>query len=226
MALVGVSVVATLALLAAEDDRLRDRVSLVSGIAPYTDLAEVIRLATTGYHRDPARPDRLVRYETEPFLDVAVARSVVAALPPGHDRILLLVDEDAPDPLAALRRMPTAGLDDDARSVVDLLANRDPRRFDELYAALPAPVRDQVEGLSPLRRARRLRVPVELASAPADKYFPVAQSQALARAAPDARVTVTTVLSHAIPEPSLRDVDDVLRFDAFVVRSLREASGD
>jgi hypothetical protein len=35
-------------------------------------------------------------------------------------------------------------------------------------------------------------------------------------------VTVTRTLDHAIPRPSLRDLLDLVRFDGFVVRSLRE----
>ncbi|MGH3052035.1 MAG: hypothetical protein ACRDM8_03630, partial [Gaiellaceae bacterium] len=104
-----------------------------------------------------------------------------------------------------------------------LLANRDPRRFDELYAALPEELRARVESLSPLIHAAELGMPLELASAPEDRYFPVDEARALAGAAPDARVTTTSVLAHAVPEPTLWDLPDVLRFDGWVVRSLLAA---
>ena len=98
-----------------------------------------------------------------------------------------------------------------------LLTNREPRRFDELYAALPAQIRATVEELSPLHAAARLRAPVELATAPRDRYFPVAESRALAAASPNVRLTVTSLLAHATPrlEPSLpgraREVERLLR---------------
>ena len=222
VALVGVSVGGTLALLAAEDRELGRRVSVVAAIAPYGDLVDVYRLATTGHYEDDGR---LVRYETSPFLLLVAARSLVASLPAGRDRAALLsvlsaIAENETDELVV--RLPPGGLGPDARAVVALLLNRDPRRFDELYAALPPSIRAAHRRLSPLAAADALRAPVELASAPRDKYFPVAESRELARRAPDARVTVTSTLEHAIPEPG--DVPDLLRFDAFVVRTLERAA--
>lgn len=184
--LVGVSVGTSLALLAALEPDLTGRVRVVTGTAPFADLANVVRLATTGYYR---RGDLLIRYETDPFVAEVVARSLAADLP----------------------------------QLEALLANRDPRRFDELYAALPQELRARVGALSPLTRARELAMPLELASAPRDRYFPLDEAHALAAAAPDARVTTTSVLAHAVPEPTLGDLPDLLRFDGWVVRSLEAA---
>jgi pimeloyl-ACP methyl ester carboxylesterase len=225
VALYGVSVGTTLALLAAEDPSLAGRVSVVAGLAPYTDIVNAIRLAATGYYRSGGR---LHRYHAEAFLDLVVARSLAAGLPVSPDRTLLLarlraLSDDAPRPLDALRAPWTRRLRGDARAVVRLLVNRDPRRFERLYAALSPSARTRVEALSPLPRAAQLRVPVELATAPHDKYFPPAESHALARRAPRARVTVTRSLEHAIPEPSLDDLGDLLRLDGFLVRALRNA---
>jgi pimeloyl-ACP methyl ester carboxylesterase len=225
VALFGVSVGATLALLAAEHPSLAPRVSVVAGIAPYTDIAEVIRLATTGFHR---RVSALFGYETESYVSLVVARSLAATLPPGRDRRRLLgrlraVDDLAPVPLGVLRGSWTRTLGEDARMVVALLRNRDPRRFDRLYARLPSAFRARMRRLSPIAAARHLRAPVEIASAPHDKYFPLAESRALARRARDVRITVTSTLEHAIPEPSPGEVADLVRFDAFIVRALRHA---
>jgi hypothetical protein len=65
--------------------------------------------------------------------------------------------------------------------------------------------------------------PVELASGLRDKYFPISESYALARVAPDLRVTVTAALDHAELSFSPQDIPAFLRMDGFVVRSLREA---
>jgi pimeloyl-ACP methyl ester carboxylesterase len=193
IALVGVSVGAALALLVAEDPSLAPRVSVVGGIAPYADLRNMVRLATTGQYSERGK---LVRYTTDRFLVRVTARSLLAEAPAGAAR-------DA---------------------VTRLLSNRDPGRFETLYAALPPEIHTDHVRLSPIVRADRLRAPVELASSPRDKYFPVAESRALAARAPNARVTVTTTLDHAIPEPD--DIPDLARFDAFVVRVLeRVAAG-
>jgi pimeloyl-ACP methyl ester carboxylesterase len=208
VALYGVSVGATLALLAAESPALADRVTIVGGEAPWADLRRTIRLATTGFYNGD-------RYETDPYVRLAVARSLVAQGNPQLLEQLETVDDDAPDPLAGLSG---------TQPLVKLLLNRDPARFDELYARLPAGTRRSVELLSPIRQARRLTMPVELVTAPHDQYFPPAESHALARAAPDARVTVTSTLDHAVPELSLDDIGDLAAFDGFMVRYLRDAA--
>src|SRR5919204_3137963 len=75
----GVSVGATLSLLAAENPALRGRVRAVGGEAPWVDLKKVIRLATTGYYGPTL-------YRTDPYARLAIARSLAAGLPPGRDR--------------------------------------------------------------------------------------------------------------------------------------------
>jgi pimeloyl-ACP methyl ester carboxylesterase len=226
VALVGVSTGATLALLAAEDPALRGKVSLVAGVAPYSNIKTVLSVATTGHYR---RSDgEMVRYEATPFLSYVVARSLVAALPPGEDKRTLSAElesagRESPDPLSGLRVRRTDGLEPGARSVVGLLANRNPERFAALYADLPNEVRNDLEELSPLAGTGSIRVPVELATGPRDKYFPPSQSYALERIAPERRVTVTGALDHAKLNVSLGDIPAFATFDGFVVRSLRTA---
>ena len=225
--LVGVSTGAALALLAAKDPSLEGRVSVVAGIAPYTDIRTVLSLATTGHYRNQ---ESFVPYKTDSFLAYVIARSLVAALPAGEDRETLRSELNEvgrldPDPLAGFRNRPLDDLGPEARSVVELLANEDPERFDELYEALPDKMREDLDKLSPLAGEGRLDAPVELASGPQDKYFPISESYALARIAPDLRVTVTKALDHAELHFSVQDIPAFLSMDGFVVRSLREARG-
>jgi pimeloyl-ACP methyl ester carboxylesterase len=216
----GVSVGATLALLAAQSRALANRVTVVGGEAPWVDLRRIVRLTTTGWYDGE-------RYETDPYAKLAGARSLAAALAPAAQRARLLrqlesIDDNDPAPLAGLDPADYRGA---AAALVTLLKNRSRQRFAALYARLPARQRAAIRSLSPLDRANRLRMPVELATAPHDKYFPPAESYALARAAPRVRVTVTSTLEHAVPELSLGDIADLGRFDAFVVRYLRLAHG-
>ena len=211
----GVSVGATLALLATESRALAGRVRAVGGEAPWADLERVIRLATTGFYGS-------VRYHTDPYVQLAIARSLAAGLPRGGDRARLLAvldaePDDDPRPLLPLRGLTRP------ESLIALLLNRDPSRFAALYMRLPARVRAGVAALSPLRRAGRIDVPVELASAPHDKYFPPEESRSLARRSPRVKVTITSTLVHAVPSPSLHDLGALLAFDKFVVRFLRDA---
>lgn len=212
---VGVSVGASLALAAAEDGALAGRVSAVAGIAPYADLREVTRLATTGYIR---RGGTLQAYDPDDFVLLAVARSLGASLPNVRERKRFLTQ------LARIpneRDDPLNGVELPAGPLSNLLANDDPLAFDGLWRRLPARLRAAAGRLSPISRAERLTMPVELASSPRDDYFPVAESRSLARSAPHVRVTVTESLSHAVPEPSLRGLGAAFRFDGFVVRGLR-----
>lgn len=218
---VGVSVGASLALAAAEDDTLAGRVSTVAGIAPYVDLREVTRMATTGYVRVGGG---LERYDADDFVALAIGRSLAAGLPSTRDRRLLVarlapIPNDSEDPLAGLR--PPTGLGSGGRALVRLLENREPLAFDRLWSRLPPELRADARRLSPLAGAARLAMPVELATSPRDKYFPVSESRSLARRAPRVHLTVTEALSHALPEPSPHAIGAALRLDDFVVRGLR-----
>ncbi|MBA3474487.1 MAG: alpha/beta hydrolase [Rubrobacter sp.] len=221
--LVGVSTGATLSLLAAENPDVGERASVVAGVAPYTDIRTVLAIATTGQYR---QGEEYVSYDADPFLSYVIASSLLAALSSGEDRDELRaeleeVDRLDPNPLAGLRDRPTGDLSPEARSVVELLANTDPERFDELYAALSPEIRAGMEELSPLAGDERISAPVELVSGARDKYFPVSESFALGRIATVHRVTVSEAIDHS--EVSFSDIPAFARLDGFVVRSLREA---
>jgi pimeloyl-ACP methyl ester carboxylesterase len=223
--LIGISTGATLALLAGENPEVGERVSVVSGMAPYTDIRTVLSIATTGYYKEG---ESYVPYKADPFLSYVLARSLVAALPSGEDQDTLRaelkeVDRLDPEPLSRLRDRSTDDLGPEARSVIELLANEEKERFEWLYAALPPEIRARMDRLSPLAGTERLAAPVELASGPVDKYFPVTESFALARIASNQRVTVTEALGHSYLDPSLSEIPAFVSLDGFVVRSLREA---
>lgn len=226
LGLLGVSVGGSLALLAAEDPLLAGRVTSVAAFAPYAALPSVLRLATTGYYLDEGT---LKPFAADPFLALVVARSLIVALPVGIDRsrlysALAQVSPEAQEPLAPLRTFDEASLAPPGRSVLRLLTNTEPRAFESLYAGLPAALRVRLGRLSPLVGAARVDVPVELLTAPKDKYFPVSESRALAAVLPNAHLTVTPASgTHVIPRPSLSHPIGLLQFNAFAVRALKAA---
>ena len=65
-----------------------------------------------------------------------------------------------------------------------------------------------------------LVVVASLVGAPHNKYFPLLETEALARAARDTsvRLTVTSTLDHAIPSLSLSDIAGLFRFNGWAVR--------
>ena len=217
---VGVSVGSSLALCAAADVRLAGRVSGVAGIAPYADLAEITRLATTGVIRVDGR---LRPYDADDFVLLAVARSLAASLPSRRDRdelvrALGVIPNERDDPLQDVR---PRRLGPQGRALMRLLRNRDSTRFDVLWRGLPRAVTAAARRLSPAASVGRIDAPIELATSPDDKYFPVAESRRLAALSRRVDVTVTSTLSHAIPEPSLHSLGAALAFDGWVVRGLR-----
>lgn len=226
VSMVGISTGATLALLAAQRPDVGDRVSLVAGVAPYSDIRTVLNVATTG--RYEKEDGSFARHDADPFLSYVVARSVIAALPPGEDRQELSAEIEAvgrenPNPLGGLRLRRAESLGPDATAVVALLANRDPARLDGLYSRLPDGVKEDLETFSPLAGTGRIQAPVEVATGPKDKYFPASESHNLDAIAPDLRVTVTPAIDHAELEVSPGNVSAFAGFNAFVVRTLREA---
>lgn len=118
---------------------------------------------------------------------------------------------------AAARSLLASAPDDPV--VPALLANRNPDRFDALFAALAPSTRSLVGELSPVTRIADVRAPVELASAPHDAFFPVEESRALACAGRDVRLTVTPALDHVCPR--LRP--GLLRLAGVLDRTLRRA---
>ena len=225
VALVGVSTGGSLALVAARDRALAGRVSAVSAVAPFTDVRNVFRIATTGTYREGerVRPYRR-RRATWPWWPAA--RSV-ALLPPGAERdriggVLRGVADTDPDPLAALAPLDGDVKSAEARAVLALLANRDPDRFDARWDDLSEEVRRSLARISPATPGPPVEAPIELVIAPRDKYFPV-EELTTPRLSVRQRVTVTGALQHGDPAASLGQIADLGRLNGFVVRSLRDA---
>lgn len=222
-----VSVGAALTLLAAAREETQGKVRAVAAIAPFADLKNILLLATTGSYRDAE--GRLGTYTSDPFLKQTVRGSLAEALrsDPQLAPVLEQLEAmgiDVRDPVEALVQAPLGILPDEAAAVVEVLANRDPKRFDELYERLPGEVKAAVVELSPIEHAADLDMPVELATPPRDEYFPLSESQRLEDELPDARLTVTSSLRHVIPEAGAGGNEDLWALNTFSVRFLREAA--
>jgi pimeloyl-ACP methyl ester carboxylesterase len=223
--LLGVSVGCSLGLVAAEGPLASVHLSGIACLAPFTDLRGVMMMALTGSY--PEAPGKLVPYHPNPFVSLVIARSLAAVMPDDAGRALLLaqllaVSDNAHEPLASVPSIPLDQLDPPEQALLRLLENHDPARFAALYTALPKAVRAGIAELSPIAGAARLHVPVEIASSPHDTYFPLVQYPPFLRAAPDAHLTVTSILGHAVPHPSLGNLGGLARLDGFAVRSLRD----
>lgn len=119
--------------------------------------------------------------------------------------------------VAAALSLAASAPDDPA--VPAVLANRDPDAFDDLFAGLAPATRALVEALSPAARIGDVEAPIELLADPDDRFFPLEESLALARAGRDARLTITPALTHVCP--TLRP--DLVRVAAALDRALRHS---
>ena len=168
----------------------------------YYDLAEVVRFLTTGRH------------------GLAGAEQEGEILPEGR---WILLEANAPviaDPadrealvaIARRRRHDAAALIDDlggtlgpaARALLDLMANRDPSRFDALLAAAGPEINGLLADLSPSRGLTRpVTADLLLLHGRGDIVIPYTQSLALAARVPSGgavRLAILGGFRHARPE--------------------------
>jgi acetyl esterase/lipase len=87
VALIGASTGAGLAILAAADPRVADRVSAVTAIAPFASLRNILRLGTTGFYGEHP-------FEAAPLVGTAAARSLAASAPDDPAVRALLANRD------------------------------------------------------------------------------------------------------------------------------------
>ncbi len=220
-AVLGASTGASLALLAAADPELSDRISVVVAVTPFADLEKIVCLATTRtYEQDGSSGSHVVN----DLLRDGVVRSLVAAVGNERDRRRLL---GLPTPLGEANleawRNCLSELEPDAQAVVRLLLNDDPAQFGNLYRELPSDVRATIKRLSPVSTAAQVAGPVELVVPPKDEYFPHGEVVSLAGSLPNVQLTVTPTLDHTRPSASLKNLGSFLRFSRFVVRGLAAA---
>jgi len=189
-ALVGISVGAGPALLAAADPRIADRVGLVATLGGYADARELVRYFTTGHYGfGDLRGHRV--------LDPELVRAFLWL------NLDLIGDAEDREAFAALlggRPLPRR-LGPEGRAVAALLANRDPARVDALLEALPAKIREVLAELSPLSRLARIRARLLLLHGRDDPAIPFTESLRLAAAAGPgrARLVLLSVIGHVDP---------------------------
>jgi dienelactone hydrolase len=179
--MVGISAGGSLALLAAADARIADRIAYVNAFGAYADArAYIASLAAHAYELDGATVDwQPTRLALEGF-----PRLVLGHVPDPADRRLLqdaLLDRlvtgerVTPDPALlerlgpdgrAFYRLLVAGSLDEARAAVD---------------ALPAGTRQLLDKLSPIRVIDRVRAPVHLMHERDDHHVPYTESRKLAQ---------------------------------------------
>ena len=199
--LVGFCVGATLGLLAAEDPRMPP-VRAVVDLAGYVSARDMIQLVSTdSYTYD----GRLHHFATDPWVVVAVARSLVAGLPDASDRDIFAPFLQDPSPTNYVApdwsKVPADRLSAGGRALLALLENRDPLNVPSLMAALPPPMPEQLASMSPETGFDHLRAPVYIVADRSDTYIPSAESLSLQAARPGlVHLSYVSLLAHVEPD--------------------------
>ncbi len=201
---VALSVAAGPGLLAALAPEIRDRVAFVLSIGGYHDLLATLTFSITGYFRADGQWQQREPKDLGKWIFVL---SNADRVRDERDRRLL-------SEMARLRlaeRDPSVlapRLGPEGRDVYRFVSNRDPEKAAQLFAALPAAVRTEVEALSPSKRdLSPLRARVILVHGYDDAIIPYTESIALARALPDDRASLFLVggLQHVDLKTGLLD---------------------
>jgi pimeloyl-ACP methyl ester carboxylesterase len=181
--LFGISYGGSFALVAAADPRLEGRLVQVAVFGAYFDLVGVLEAVTTGrtivagriFHwQGPALARRILGEAASEFLPPAQREDLISALEEG-------------DP---------GELPREARSLYDLLVNRDPRRTAELVSRLPGELQALLERFSPSTVADRIGAPVIAMHSVDDPAVPFAELVRLRRALPEARAAAVRGFRH------------------------------
>ncbi len=176
------------AILAALDPGIAGRVGFVLAIGGYYDSEAMVTFLLTGHRRDP-ETGAWQPAQVHPYGRWVLGRSDAALVPDETDRQLLsaIADRRWLDPNAPIDDLEPH-LGPGGRAVLALMRNRDPARVPALLAALPEPVRRNLDGLN-LRHhdLSALQGRLIVVHGRDDTIVPYTQSLALAAAGPPGR---------------------------------------
>jgi pimeloyl-ACP methyl ester carboxylesterase len=209
--ILGFSYGGAFALIAAADERARDRIEVVATFGSYFDLVSVLQAATTGVST--------VGGQTRAWQAHAKAREVV------RDVVVRMVDPTDADTLQAVfagARDPGT-LSPSARSAYDLATNTDPARTAALAAGLDARARGLLADFSPSTVAARITVPVVALHSEDDPLVPYAELLRLRAALPEAETLTVRSFQHVDLQAGgsraalVRDVVTAWRFTSAIL---------
>ncbi len=197
--LVAISYAAGPAILAALEDKARDKVRFIVALGGYHDIGAVVTFFTTGKYRDG--PEAPWRHKTpNAYGKWLFVRANAPRIEDARDRVLLasMAERKLRDLGAEIGDL-TAQLGPEGRPVYALLTNQDPEAVPGLIAKLPAAVRRDMAALDLKGRdLARLGADVLLIHGRDDAIIPYTESAALAAALPEGRASLYLVdnLSH------------------------------
>ena len=192
----GFCIGASLALVAASDPMISDRVHFVNAFGPFFD-AESLLLQVTS--RAVVYEGESTRWEPDSLTLRVLANELIETLDNSYDADILtrhyLNDQAATQ--AELASLSVSG-----RTVADLLDGVEPREADSLYSALPASFREDLAKISPSNYVDGLRARLLVMHGRYDQAIPVVESRRLVEATEDridVRYTEFLAFEHVRP---------------------------
>lgn len=146
----------------------------------YYDLTEVILFLTTGRHHDEGLEEDSEALPQGRWVLLS-ANAATVAEPKDEPTLRAIARRRLHDPAAAIDDL-VASLTPGGRSILDLLANTDPERFDALLHRSGPALRAAIDGLSPSVRLRRpLDLDLYILHGRSDVIVPYSQSLKMKR---------------------------------------------
>ncbi len=205
---VALSAGGSLAIVAAAQPEIADRVWYVVALGPYYD-AETLAAAVTSYRF--RGPEGIEEWEPAGIARRVVRNTLLAGLPEA-ERAAIEAGEAA----------QTAG----GAAVAELLQLPTLDRAEELIASLPAAQRAHLEAVSPRYSSGGLRAPLYLLHDRSDEFIPWTESEALAEAYEPDSYHRLDLFQHVEPDPGnvehmLRDGWRILRLIVGILEGAR-----
>ena len=182
----GFSYGGSLALIAAQGDRVRGRLAYVATFGAYFDLVHVLQGVTTG--------STILDGEEVAFSTLPEAREILT-----NATLRLASEKDAGALKAALTDESDAREPSGTDAILDVLSNRDPRRTTELAARLPPRFRAVLERFSPATAIDQLDAPLFILQSKKDAATPWTEAVLLHRAVDGSRLVLLDHFSHVDP---------------------------
>lgn len=209
----GISYGGSLGMIAAADQRVRTDIELVAVFGAFFDLRGLIQAASTGVS--------LVGERRVPWGGDPRAGEVL------REAALELVPRPQRDVLAAAFDRRDQGIPEDlppeARSVYELVVNRDPRQTAALAARLGAHASKVIRDFSPSTFADQIASPVVAIHSTDDPVTPYGEAVRLKAALPDARLVTVSLFEHVdvdgLSPRALPDLIRTWRFTSWVLEA-------
>lgn len=198
--LLGFSVGGSLALLAAADERGRDKVAFVHAFGAYYDALDLLRAVVTHEIRVAGLSEA---WQPSELTFWVFSNQIIATLPDERDRELLgrAFLEKEPGAMDEMAGLTPSGL-----LVLELLRRPSAQRVDAIFDALPESTHQRLDGISPRRSLSLLKSHLFLMHDYSDEYIPFVESRKLAAQAPAGVLRAHTefdLFAHVMPDRPL-----------------------